>query len=272
MGSNCALRPSIKTSTTAGSSSSASQAARTFGRPKPDPAVVAAARAEEEARDKAARGTSIALRGLYGSRGDDHPPVLLVDGYNVAFHAAAGYASAPSGGGDASSDGVDLDGARQKLLLDMCEYGAVAGLRVVVAWDALANPAAKGLDRARVAGVDVVYCGDREADTLLVQEAARLVETGCPRVLVATSDREVQTGLDWTKVGFVPAGVLLKEMRRALAAADRAYKARAAVAKAAGPRLGGSLRGGQVDALRALKAKLMEEGKGGSCGVGGKKK
>lgn len=156
-----------------------------------------------------------------------------------------------------------LDAARAALLLDLAEYSAVAGVRVVVAFDAMGNPEAPGLQRDTVAGVDVVFCASSDADAFLMSEARRLADAGCPRVVVASSDREIQLSLDWAAAGWVPSHTLLREMARALKAADAAYATQAAVDRAAAGGLGASLKGSQAAGLAALKERLLRERRGG---------
>jgi len=263
---------------------------RKFRRPKATPEQREAQRAAEEeriARDAAFRGKSVALRGLYGTKGTSNPPCLLVDGYNVA-HAWVQEATSPP-----SSSGVtrnlspeerlrrqraaeSLDGARQALLLDLCEFSQVAKVKIVVAFDAMQNPNSKGLIAARVAGVDVVYCGDRDADAFLMAEARRLSSSHSAspsssssssssspprysRVIVASSDREVQLGVDASMgCGFIGSELLLKEMRRASKVADAEYQVTAAKELAAAGGLSRSLRSEATRGLRALKEGLLE--------------
>ena len=254
-------------------SASRPQLARKFRRPKATPEQREAQRLREEEerkRDKATKGTTFALRNIYGTKSlAANPPVLLVDGYNVAFAWAKQPVSelSPSERARRDTAAQSLDGVRQALLLDLCEFSQVAKVKVVVAFDAMMNKQARGLQAATVAGVKVVYCGDRDADAFLMAEARRLTsgrgggvdgESDAPpcRVVVASSDREVQMFSE--SCGFISSQLLLKEMRRAARAADEAYSEKAAKDAMAGRGFRARLRPEAAGGLRALRAKLLE--------------
>ena len=146
------------------------------------------------------------------------PPILLVDGYNLLlawdrtskfFNSAStssgsstsgstasmhptplynstGTGEAGGGGGGGAGDGQE---ARDILLEAMCVYSQARGVRVVVAFDALGNPAATTTDEQLLkTGVTVVYCGDREADTYIEEQVQVWLDRGHEYVVVATSD------------------------------------------------------------------------------------
>ena len=190
------------------------------------------------------------------------PPVLLVDGYNVAHEAARSPGLSRARRARIDPALAPLDAARASLLLDLAEYSAVAGVRVVVAFDAMGNAEAPALQRDTVAGVDVVFTAATDADAFLIAEARRLAASGCPRVVVATADRELAVCLDWEKTGWVPSAVLLREMARSLKAADAAYEIQAAADRAAAGGLSASLKGAQAAGLAALKERLLRERRG----------
>ena len=255
--------------------------ARKFRRPKPDKDVQAARAAEEEAANAAFKGTtSVTLRGLHGSRDHSHPPVLLVDGYNIVFHAARvplgdAQRTLPPATRAALVSGVartSLEAAREALLHDMCDYSIVAGVKTVVAWDAMYRRAAlarqtglpaaalPGLERAAVAGVECVFCGDRDADAFVISEASRLAAAGAPRVLVASSDTEVQMSLDLAAhTGYVSAGMFLKDVARTLAVDDHVYAAYVAPKTSGRTQLRTGLAGGKLAGLTALRDRLRQE-------------
>ena len=264
------------------SSNQRPQVARKFRRPKATPEQREAQRLREEeqrARDRATKGTSFALRNIYGTKSASaNPPVLLVDGYNVGFAWAKQRADDLTPAERARRDTAvqSLDGVRQALLLDLCEFSQVAKVKVVVAFDAMMNRHTRGLQAAEVAGVKVVFCGDRDADAFLMAEARRLTSGGggkgeingtaesgqhvppC-RVIVASSDREVQ--MFSGNCGFISSELLLKEMRRASRAADAAYSLMAAADVRAGRGFRARLRPEAAGGLRALRSKLLEESK-----------
>ena len=253
------------------SGSSLPQLARKFRRPKATPEQRKAQRAREEeerSRDAATKGTTFALRNIYGTKAGSYPPVLLVDGYNVAFDWAKQKSSelTPTERARRDTATQSLDGVRQALLLDLCEFSQVAEVKVVVAFDAMMNKHTKGLEASQVAGVQVVFCGDRDADAFLMAEARRLssekgTNSNCPprRVLVASSDREVQ--MFSVNCGFISSELLLKEMRRALRAADAAYRLKAATDASLARGLRSSLRPEAAGGLMALMFKLLDEEK-----------
>lgn len=255
-------------------SSSSSQVARKFRRPKATPEQREAQRTREEEerkRDKATKGTTFALRNIYGTKSLSlNPPVLLVDGYNVGFAWAKQKADELSPSERARRDTAcqSLDGVRQALLLDLCEFSQVAKVKVIVAFDAMMNKHARGLQAAEVAGVKVVFCGDRDADAFLMSEARRLTsgkgggvngEGDRPpcRVVVASSDKEVQMFSE--SCGFISSELLLKEMRRAARAADAAYSEKAAADLRAGSGFRATLRPEAAGGLRALRSRLLEQ-------------
>ena len=168
---------------------------------------------------------------------------------------------------------TSLEAAREALLHDMCDYSIVAGVKTVVAWDAMYRRAAlarelglpagalPGLERAAsVAGVEVVFCGDRDADAFVISEASRLAAAGAPRVLVASSDTEVQMSLDLAAhTGYVSAGMFLKEVARTLAADDHVYAAHVAPRTAGPTQLRTGIAGGKLAGLTALRDRLRQE-------------
>ena len=270
------------------------QVARKFRRPKATPEQREAQRLrdeEQERRARATKGTSFALRNIYGTKAASaNPPVLLVDGYNVGFAWAKQRAEDLTPAERARRDTAvqSLDGVRQALLLDLCEFSQVAKVKVVVAFDAMMNRHTRGLQAAEVAGVKVVFCGDRDADAFLMAEARRLTsgkggggggsgeggggtsgarrEDDAPRqqqqpcrVVVASSDREVQ--MFSGSCGFISSELLLKEMRRAARAADAAYSLKAAADVRAGRGFRARLRPEAAGGLRALRSRLLEESK-----------
>jgi len=256
--------------------SSRPQLARKFRRPKATPEQREAQRLRDEqerARDKATKGTTFALRNIYGTKSaSSNPPVLLVDGYNVGFAWAKTKNDdlTPAERARRDTAAQSLDGIRQALLLDLCEFSQVAKVKVVVAFDAMMNRYARGLQAAEVAGVKVVYCGDRDADAFLMSEARRLTsgkgggggvdgnrDVPPCRVVVVSSDREVQ--MFSGSCGFISSELLLKEMRRAARAADAAYSVKAAADVRAGRGFRARLRPEQAGGLRALRARLLEE-------------
>lgn len=261
------------------------QLARKFRRPKATPEQREAQRLRDEEQDRRARatkGTSFALRNIYGTKSASaNPPVLLVDGYNVGFAWARQRAEdlTPAERARRDTAAQSLDGVRQALLLDLCEFSQVAKVKVVVAFDAMMNRHTRGLEAAEVAGVKVVFCGDRDADAFLMAEARRLTKGGSSgeggerrgggedntpqqqpgRVIIASSDKEVQ--MFSGSCGFISSELLLKEMRRAARAADAAYSLKAAADVRAGKGFRARLRPEAAGGLRALRSRLLEESK-----------
>ena len=66
-----------------------------------------------------------------------------------------------------------------------------------------------------MAGVEVIYPRDSDADLWIVREAAAARAEGAPRVVVVTGDTEVAAGLALTDAtGAMPSDMYLLEMRR----------------------------------------------------------
>jgi predicted RNA-binding protein with PIN domain len=79
-------------------------------------------------------------------------------------------------------------------------YSAFRKIRVVVAFDAMG---AGGDTRTEIdaSGVTIAYCGDREADIFLVEEAKRWLERRHPSVVIASNDGLVQDSALAVEVG-----------------------------------------------------------------------
>jgi len=270
-----------------------------------------AARVAEAAAAKAAR-TSV--RGLYGTRGVDHPPVLLVDGYNVLFAWLGEDDKALKVG---ASERVrkreamtSIEAGRAALTARLTSYANTAQVRLIIAWDAMGRGVA-GVGRADPAsvfaaawpttgmkgrtqlpqvtpgagvaahpdwgfmkgvttetapgGLEMVWCHGTDADAFLMRAAGLLREKGAPRVLVASSDGEIQDASfrPASAISFVPSPSFLREVRWALAtdagrvtawyAGGRARPRADAVL----PRL--AVKADQAGALLALRDRLASE-------------
>ncbi|KAL3159183.1 hypothetical protein ABBQ32_011166 [Trebouxia sp. C0010 RCD-2024] len=161
---------------------------QTFRKPKIDPeqrAEEAKKEAENEiARKKDAQQTNLAsLQNLYGTAGDEHPPVLLVDGYNVLFKFVdmIQIRRLTHSIGKAS----DFQGQREAFQNVVNMYSQTRGIKVVIVYDAIYRPADPVYLDLRTStretlpgGVDVVFCSDQSADSWLVREASKLRKEG----------------------------------------------------------------------------------------------
>eukprot|EP00884_Botryococcus_braunii_P017339 jgi/Botrbrau1/4289/Bobra.0390s0029.1 len=159
------------------------------------------------------KNQSQALRNLYFTRGEmAYPPVILVDGYNVLMRWLQSEDSSPR----LEVARRSLDDARQMLLMEFAEYSQYRGVKLVVVFDAL-NHHRSSTSREVVAGVEVVYTGDQEADLFLVTEGHTLIDKGCPEVLMATNDREIQDSCaDWgRRLHYCSSEQLIAEVSRA---------------------------------------------------------
>ncbi|VFQ97825.1 unnamed protein product [Cuscuta campestris] len=108
-------------------------------------------------------------------------PVLLVDGYNVCGFWAKLKKHFKNG---------RLDIARQKLIDELVTFSMVREVKVVVVFDAMMS--GMPMHSETFVGVDVVYSTETCADAWIEKEVSALREDGCPKVWVATSDKNQQ--------------------------------------------------------------------------------
>ena len=272
-----------------------------------------AAKVAEAAAAKAARAS---VRGLYGTRGADHAPVLLVDGYNVLF-AWLGEDDKACKIGAAERErkrvaSASLDAGRAALTARLTSYANTAQVRLIIAWDAMGRglhgggrsdpaslfacawPGMKGRPQlpqltpgagsaphpdwggmkgvtteVSTGGIEEVYCHGTDADAFLMRAAGLLREKGAPRVLVASSDGEIQDAAfqPSSSISFMPSSTFLREVRWALAtnagrvaawyAGGRARLGAASPAGAVLPKL--AVKPATAGALMALRDKLAEQ-------------
>jgi predicted RNA-binding protein with PIN domain len=129
--------------------------------------------------------TTPALASVYHSRGAQHAPMLLIDGYNVLFKHAKLKRLLVHG---------RLEDARDKLHEIVRDFAAAAEAQVTVVWDALRVPEdhlGAGLDRVQeLPDLTVVWAGASEADNYIVRAVRRLIVLGAEYVLVVTDDAE----------------------------------------------------------------------------------
>ncbi|CAG9464493.1 unnamed protein product [Pedinophyceae sp. YPF-701] len=144
------------------------------------------------------------LRNLYGTSGDEVPPVLLVDGYNVlGAHDPA----------VALRDAGDLQGGRQMIEAMLVEYSQSERVKIVLVWDAYRSENASTTVETTAQGLDVVFCRE-SADSYIVNRTGELLASGTPNVTVASSDKEIQDLAFGGGALRVSARELLQEMRR----------------------------------------------------------
>lgn len=158
---------------------------------------------------------NFALSALYNTSSKSTPPILLVDVYNVLHKREDTKSFIESG---------DLWGARELLLEDLGEYSSYRGIRVIAAVDAMGGPTVGTLQQVLMSnGVTVAYCGDREADTYIEEQASVWLQKGHSQVIIATDDQLVKTSVDAQRradgsratVWVVPVSGLLNDIKRA---------------------------------------------------------
>ena len=153
-------------------------------------------------------------------QGVDTSPALLVDGYNILFRWLSDpkFAQTKEERERVARASRSLEKGRDMLTRDLDYYSGLIDLRLVVAWDAIRGPGgrAAGIVRTRsMCGTEIVFCGDREADSFLTSESTRLLAAGAPRVVVATSDVAVQMSLEWgAGASYMDADELLTDVHK----------------------------------------------------------
>ncbi|KAL3151725.1 hypothetical protein ABBQ38_012704 [Trebouxia sp. C0009 RCD-2024] len=116
---------------------------QTFRKPRIDPEQ-RAEEAKKEAENEIARKEDTqkinlaSLQNLYGTAGDEHPPVLLVDGYNVLFKFVdmIQIRRLTHSIGKAS----DFEGQREAFQNVINTYSQTCGIKVVIVYDAIYRP------------------------------------------------------------------------------------------------------------------------------------
>ncbi|DBB12063.1 TPA: hypothetical protein ACH3X3_006176 [Trebouxia sp. C0006] len=175
---------------------------QTFRKSKLDPEQRAEeakrqAEAEEIAQRAFKKSPLASLRNLYGLKGNEHPPVLLVDGYNV-LHMYVQHMQETQPKSRMATSQV-LEELRAGLESEMVAYSQARRIKVVVVYDAMNRPPhsiyvdIRTSTRTTIPGaVDVVFCSDQSADSWIVKEAEIIRREGkTPHVLVATDDNEI---------------------------------------------------------------------------------
>jgi len=170
---------------------------------------------------------NFALRSLYQSAKhqaggtNTHPPILLVDGYNVLFKWDRTK--------DLGSFPGELQEAREVLLEALGVYSHTNGVRVVVAFDAMRRFSSSSSipsgqhhrttdSELLSTGVTCVYCVDQEADSFIEGQVDEWLAKGALQVVVATSDIAHKAVVDskvtsGRQVCFVvPSSGLIKDM------------------------------------------------------------
>jgi len=167
-------------------------------------------RQQEEAQREAQTTGEVTFKSLYGTDGLSNPPVLLVDGYNVIG------LSREAKGGLRTMESAELDGYRDQLLSKLTAFSHHRGIKVILVYDAM-NGFNRGstVRERKKQGVDVIWAGASEADTFISMHVEELYEQGCPYVLVATNDTDLQTTSSENDAYMVSSRRLLNEMRAA---------------------------------------------------------
>ena len=141
---------------------------------------------EEEAADRAARNEEIrAKHEKKSAPGDERPPLLLIDGYNLIF--------ADEELKELST--IDAGSARDSLIERLVNYAGYTGMEVKLVFDAYKVAPGDG-STEKYSGVEVIFTA---ADELADVRIGRMADAaGTRRVYVVSSDRLVQQDV-WTK-------------------------------------------------------------------------
>lgn len=141
---------------------------------------------EEEAADRAARNEEIrAKHEKKSALGDERPPLLLIDGYNLIF--------ADEELKELST--IDAGSARDSLIERLVNYAGYTGMEVKLVFDAYKVAPGDG-STEKYSGVEVIFTA---ADELADVRIGRMADAaGTRRVYVVSSDRLVQQDV-WTK-------------------------------------------------------------------------
>ena len=141
---------------------------------------------EEEAADRAARNEEIrAKHEKKSAPGDERPPLLLIDGYNLIF--------ADEELKELST--IDAGSARDSLIERLVNYAGYTGMEVKLVFDAY-KVVPGGGSTEKHNGVEVIFTA---ADELADVRIGRMADAaGTRRVYVVSSDRLVQQDV-WTK-------------------------------------------------------------------------
>lgn len=149
------------------------------------------------------------MRAPSASHARADPPLLMriiVDGYNLAhastWLALKGRVRKPQG-------------MRMMMVRMLAEYVRLTGDRITIVFDGLPADRQEVIDRARRAGIEVIFSGpDEEADTLI--ERLLQVDTGARDVLVVSSDRRIRAAAGRRKAKSCSAGEFFNRLKNAL--------------------------------------------------------
>ena len=120
---------------------------------------------------------------LFGTDADQDAPVMIVDGYNVVMEDE--YLRVMLARGDSA-------GAREALQSELSKFQLFRGIRLVLVWDALGGTSdTVTVDRVG-ASMQVVFAGDRSADSYIHQRVEDEFLAGTRLCVVVSSDQEVQ--------------------------------------------------------------------------------
>ncbi|GAB4818557.1 hypothetical protein N2152v2_005603 [Parachlorella kessleri] len=147
---------------------------------------------EEELKLTKKEANTFALRQIHDSTNDyRRKAVLLVDGYNVIGDRKDKNEEEGAEGG-LLLPGQILEEERDKLIELLATYSQQAGIRIIVAFDAMRSGRQDNSEELLSNGVTVVYCGACEADTYITTAVKRMLEKGYNLVAVATNDEMVR--------------------------------------------------------------------------------
>lgn len=196
---------------------------------------------EAQALSKSQLKAVVSLNKYYGTLGFGSEPVVLIDAHNVlgTLRMAKNLnrkaerrekkrrASLLIEGEAIDEDTVPIlssdehEVSRETLQGRLSTYSTFAQMRVVVVWDALGG-ATSVTTRERIHGIDVVFCGNTDADFFLIQEASRLRDAGAADVVVVTSDGSLRDSIGIAHV--IKASALIRELDKTDAEMTRMLK------------------------------------------------
>lgn len=228
---------------------------------------------EAQALSRKQQKAVVTLTKFYGTLGFGSAPVVLVDAHNVLgailwarnlTRAAAQRQlrrkrAAYAAGLELMPDNVpDMDPVTHQMSREMLQdrlaaYSSATQMRVVVVWDALGGPSPV-ITREKRHGIDIVFCGDSEADTFLMKEVAGLKAAGAREVIVVTSDGFLRDCIGAAHV--IKASSLIRELDKTDEATNRFMKEQEVQSLLPTGSIGGALNQNTFQQLQALQQQL----------------
>lgn len=134
---------------------------------------------------------------------DTKPPAIFVDGYNII-----GYAK------DFDDENMNFEESRDCLINDLCVLACLTGWFIEVVFDAYKVKGKRRSSSEFADGLVVTYTGSSEtADNYIERRFGELKAQQFSNMVVATDDVVLRTVAGSTGAGYMPASILLEEIR-----------------------------------------------------------